>query len=76
VQVDGMEAAGGCTFANARAVGRVCAKNPKSNIHSSVSAVWHKMEGWDDDGRLWVRVDGMEVSGGLRVRQCETGVGV
>ena len=76
VQVDGMEAAGGCTFANTRAVSRVCAKNPKSSTHSLVSAVRHKMEGWDDEGRLWVWVDGMEVLGGLRVRQREAGVEV
>ena len=63
-------------FANARAVGRVCAKTPKPSIHSSVLAMRHKMEAWDDDGRLWVRVDGMEVLGGLRVRQREAGVGV
>jgi hypothetical protein len=67
---------GGCTFANMRAVGRVCAKNPKLSIHSSVSAVQHKMEGWDDDGRLWVQVDGMGVSGGLRVGEREARVGV
>ena len=35
---------GGCTFANTRAVGRACAKNPKPSIHNLVSAVRHKME--------------------------------
>jgi hypothetical protein len=68
---------GGCPFANARPGGGGWAKNPKSSVCGSVSGTPCEMAVWDDVGIRWVRVSGMEVVGGLRVRQRETrGIGV
>jgi hypothetical protein len=76
VQVNGIDAVGGgCTFANARPVSWVWAKNPKPSVRGSVSAVRHEMVGWDNDGRLWVRVNGMEAPGDCAFANAKPGVG-
>jgi hypothetical protein len=54
----------------------VGSKNPKTERGDSVSGVPCETMVWGDDRRLLVQVDGMEVLGGLRVRQCEAGGGV
>jgi hypothetical protein len=54
-------------------VGKVWVKNPKPSVHGWVLAMRHETVGWDDDRRLWVQVDGMEVAGGLHIYQHEAG---
>jgi hypothetical protein len=51
--------------------GGIWIKNPKLSICGSVSGVLCKTAVWGNTGRWWVRVNGGEVVGGLRVRQRE-----
>jgi hypothetical protein len=44
--------------------------NPKPSVHGSVLGMPCELAVTGDAGR-WVQVNGMEVVGGLRVRQCE-----
>jgi hypothetical protein len=56
-------------FANCKAEEGVGAKNPKLSVCGLVSGVPCVMAVWGDTGRLWVRVNDMEVVGGLCVCQ-------
>jgi hypothetical protein len=59
---------GSSTFANAKPGGGIWAKNPKPSVRGSVLGTpWETAVGGGAK-RWWVRVDGMEVAGGLRVR--------
>ena len=67
---------GCCAFANARQRRWGLGQNLKPSFCGSISDALCEMAVWSDGGRWWVRVDGMEVPGGLRIRQCKARGGV
>ena len=64
---------GGCAFTNMRQRRWGLGQNLKLSICGLISDMPCEMAVWSNGRRWWVRVDGMEVPGGLRIRQREAG---
>jgi hypothetical protein len=62
---------GGCTFDNVRPEGGFWAKTPKPSVGGLVMGMPCKMAVGSGAGRRLARENGMEMVGGLRIRQCE-----